>query len=102
VNVLGCRTATRSFLSMCRSVVFPALSRPRKSSFACLFARPSEASRSKTKRVYQRRVPCEGIVMPIDGERAVADTYTCFAVSGHLIPSMQASYQLTIHMSISS
>jgi hypothetical protein len=33
------------------TVVFPALSSPRKSSLACLFARPKLASRSQTGRV---------------------------------------------------
>jgi hypothetical protein len=39
-----------------RTVVLPALSRPRKSSLACLFASPSWASMSQTmwKRIYQR------------------------------------------------
>ena len=67
---VGCRMATRSFctppsqkpqlrlhksqhfscrhkwvhtFSMCRRVVFPALSRPKNSNFACLFSRPREA-----------------------------------------------------------
>lgn len=34
--------------SMWSSVVFPALSRPRKSSFACLFVRPSDWRTSQT------------------------------------------------------
>lgn len=34
--------------SMCRRVVLPALSRPRKSSFACLCARPREVRMSQT------------------------------------------------------
>ena len=35
--------------NMCKRVVFPALSRPRNSSFACLFRRPKEARMSQTK-----------------------------------------------------
>lgn len=80
MNVLGCKTATRSFLSMCRSVVFPALSRPRKRSFACLLARPSEARRSKTGRVYQRRVRCGGVAV-LMGYVEVGNTYTYDTVS---------------------
>ena len=34
-------------LSMCRRVVFPALSRPRKRSLACLLSSPNEASTSQ-------------------------------------------------------
>jgi hypothetical protein len=34
--------------NMCNSVVFPALSRPRNKSFACLFRRPREARVSQT------------------------------------------------------
>ena len=76
VNVLGCSTATRSFLSMCRSVVFPALSRPRKRSFACLLARPREARRSKTTWTCQRRVSC-GDMAVLMGYVEVENTYTC-------------------------
>lgn len=46
---VGCSTATRSFFSMCSSVVLPALSRPRNSSLACLFARPRFARTSQTR-----------------------------------------------------
>ncbi len=35
-------------LSMCSSVVLPALSRPRNSSLACLFIKPSDARTSQT------------------------------------------------------
>jgi len=36
--------------NMCNSVVFPALSKPRKRSFACLFKSPSDARVSQTGR----------------------------------------------------
>ena len=36
--------------NICSKVVLPALSRPRKRSFACLLSSPREARRSKTRR----------------------------------------------------
>ena len=48
---VGCKIATRSFFSMCNSVVFPALSRPRNKILACLLRRPSEA---RTSQLYDR------------------------------------------------
>jgi hypothetical protein len=51
--VLGCRVgdkvASLSFLSICRRVVFPALSRPRKRSLACLLRRPKDARTSQNQ-----------------------------------------------------
>jgi hypothetical protein len=96
VSVLGWRTATRSFFSMCRSVVFPALSRPRKSSFACLLARPREARRSKTRWPYQRRVLCGDSVVLMDTWRLT--TYTCLDISFEWFVDMYRTHQLTIHM----
>jgi hypothetical protein len=46
---VGDRVASRSFLSMCRRVVLPALSRPRKRSLACLLRRPKEARTSQNQ-----------------------------------------------------
>lgn len=96
MNVLGWRTATRSFFSMCRSVVFPALSRPRKSSFACLLARPREARRSKTRWRHQRRVRCgDSAVLRTTRRR---NTYTCGDVSFIVSVAVLETHQLTIHM----
>lgn len=44
---LICRPKIRTF-NICNKVVFPALSRPRNRSFACLLRRPSEARVSQT------------------------------------------------------
>jgi hypothetical protein len=41
--------ASQHTFSMCNSVVFPALSRPRNRSFACLFNNPSDARVSQTR-----------------------------------------------------
>lgn len=45
-----CLSGWKHTFSMCSSVVLPALSRPRKRSFACLFNRPRDARTSQTMR----------------------------------------------------
>ena len=61
-----------------RTVVLPALSRPRKRSFACLFARPSWASTSQTiYRCQPSLVLClrdRGIHTPVDDPHDVRNT----------------------------
>lgn len=63
--------------SICNSVVFPALSRPRNRSFACLFRSPSDARVSQTvgrsmSASYPRDVPTacghfpDGLLTPVD------------------------------------
>lgn len=42
---VGCRVANLSFFSMCKSVVFPALSRPRNRILAFLLTRPGRTHR---------------------------------------------------------
>jgi hypothetical protein len=62
-EVLACPSHSRDHLtfSICNKVVLPALSRPRKSSFACLFVKPSEARTSQTTmRVPGQNKRCPG------------------------------------------
>lgn len=71
--------------SICRRVVFPALSRPRKSSLACLFIKPSEERTSQTV-----RRPCQLRLR----RRKLRLTESCQTGVGDV-------HQLTIHMAAS-
>jgi hypothetical protein len=64
---VGLRTAMRSFLSMCRSVVLPALSRPRNKSLAFLFMRPSDDRTSKN----QLTIHMMAVELGLPGSRGV-------------------------------
>jgi len=105
---VGCKTATLSFyfrktsqymydtfewlfkhtFNMCKSVVFPALSKPRNSNLACLFKSPREARTSQTV-----GSTSASVVWAIDASRqeCLMDTLSCQAEQLYL-------HQLTINI----
>jgi hypothetical protein len=78
-----------------RTVVLPALSRPRKSSLACLFASPSWASMSQTTQWHIRQHPvCSRLLFPFRPPWTCASP-RCRCSSGARGPNV---HQSTIHI----